>query len=287
MWIVVDQCYCSHPHCVLTVRPWRDSAKQIGIPDFKKKMIIIPWILIYTLLTMTTNLVLTFLQYNDKSITVLSINVASLRSIFNEIEIFINEVTLCCPPLSAICIQETWLNEHDDIILFNLNGHNCISQGKTCSQRGGFIIYLNGNFNYNIVKCPEISTLWECQVIEITSNMLSRKIILGNVCRLPRETSTDHKTFIDEFSPILAQLEQSHSDVIIAVAFNNNLLDIKTKDKVLTFYNYFTTIAFLPQITLPTRFSRRTGTLIDNFLCKLSDISLKSKSGILVDILLE
>ena len=39
----------------------------------------------------------------------------------------------------------------------------------------------------------------------------------------------------------------------------------------------------MPEITLPTRFSHRTGTLIDNFLCKLSDISLKSKPGILVD----
>ena len=113
--------------------------------------------------------------------------------------------------------------------------------------------------------------------------MLSRKVILGNVYRLPRETSTDHKTFIDEFSPILAQLEQSHSEVIIAGDFNIDLLDIKTKDKVLAFYNSFTTTVFLPEMTLPTRFSHRTGTLIDNFLCKLSDISLKSKSGILVD----
>ena len=125
---------------------------------------------------------------------------------------------------------------------------------KTCSQRGGLVIYLNDNINYNIIKCPEISNLWECQVIEITSNMLSRKVILGNVYRLPRETSTDHKTFIDEFSPILAHLEQSHSEVIIAGDFNINLLDIKTKNKVLTFYNYFTTIGFLPEITFPTRF---------------------------------
>ena len=85
------------------------------------------------------------------------------------------------------------------------------------------------------------------------------------------------------FSPILAQLEQSHSEVIIAGDFNINLLDLKTNDKVLAFYNYFTTIGFLSEITLPTRFSHRTDTLIDNFLCKLSDISLKSKSGILVD----
>ena len=111
--------------------------------------------------------------------------------------------------------------------------------------------------------------------------MLSRKVILGNVYRLPRETFTDHETFIDEFSPILAQLEQSHSEVFKAGDFNINLLDIKTK--VSTFYNSFTTIVFLLEITLPTRFSHRTGTLIDNFLCKLSYISLKSKSGILVD----
>ena len=95
---------------------------------------------------------LTFLQDNDKSFTVISINVASLRSKFDEIDFFINEVTLCCPPLSAICNQETWLNEHDDISLFNLNGYNCISQGKTCSQRGGLVICLNDNFNYNIIK---------------------------------------------------------------------------------------------------------------------------------------
>ena len=53
---------------------------------------------------------LNFLQDNDKSFTVLSINVASFRSKCDEIDFFMNEVTLCCPPLSAICIQETWLN---------------------------------------------------------------------------------------------------------------------------------------------------------------------------------
>ena len=61
--------------------------------------------------------------------------------------------------------------------------------------------------------------------------MLSGKVFLWNVYRLHRETSTDHKTFIDEFSPIIAQLEQSHSEVIIAGDFNINLLDIRLKIK--------------------------------------------------------
>ena len=53
---------------------------------------------------------------------------------------FINEVTLCCPPLSAICIQETWLNEHDDISLFNLNGYNCISESESESESEMFYL---------------------------------------------------------------------------------------------------------------------------------------------------
>lgn len=40
---------------------------------------------------------------------------------------------------------------------------------------------------------------------------------------------------------------------------------------------------FFPRITLPTRFSEHRGTLIDNFLCKLSEGSLNSTSGILIN----
>ena len=229
------------------------------------------------------NSFLSFLHDNKNNFTVLSMNIASIRSKFDEIDIFINQISKHYPPLSAICIQETWLDDHDDISLFNLEGYICLSQGKTCSQRGGLLIYLNDNFNYNILKIPVISDVWECQVIEIVSNKLTKKVILGNVYRLPREKVADHKIFVDEFSPILTQLEESSAEVIIAGDFNINLLDIKIKDSVSTFFNTFTSHGYLPEITLPTRFSDRRGTLIDNFLCTFSDVSLKSKSGILID----
>ena len=44
---------------------------------------------------------------------------------------------------------------------------------------------------------------------------------------------------------------------------------------------------FFPEISLPTRFTDRTGTLIDNFFCKVSEISLKSSPGILIDTFLD
>ena len=37
-----------------------------------------------------------------------------------------------------------------------------------------------------------------------------------------------------------------------------------------------------PQITLPTRFSERHGTLIDNLFCKLKNIILQSRAGKLI-----
>ncbi len=40
--------------------------------------------------------------------------------------------------------------------------------------------------------------------------------------------------------------------------------------------------SFYPKITMPTRFSNRHGTLIDNLFCKLIENSLNTTSGILI-----
>ena len=82
-----------------------------------------------------------FLKDKVNSFTVLSFNTASILSKFDQVDIFLNELSVTChPPISAICVQETWLSEEDDSSLFNLNGYKCISKGKTCSQKGGLII---------------------------------------------------------------------------------------------------------------------------------------------------
>ncbi len=39
---------------------------------------------------------------------------------------------------------------------------------------------------------------------------------------------------------------------------------------------------FYPKITLPTRLSNKHGTLIDNFICKLTETTLDTTSGILI-----
>ncbi len=46
----------------------------------------------------------------------------------------------------AICIQASWLSEGDDTFQIQLEGYECILQGKTCSSKEGLIIYLHENF---------------------------------------------------------------------------------------------------------------------------------------------
>ena len=59
--------------------------------------------------------------------------------------------------------------------------------------------------------------------------MCPQKIILGNIYRPPRDINENYRQFIDEFTTVLAKLEISHSDVIIAGDFNIDLLKIHEK----------------------------------------------------------
>ena len=49
----------------------------------------------------------------------------------------------------------------------------------------------------------------------------------------------------------------------------------------MNFYDILTANSYLPKITLPTTFTETSGTLIDNFFCKLTNITIESVAGIL------
>ncbi len=121
---------------------------------------------------------------------------------------------------------------------------------------------------------------WEGWVIQVNrGDCLRRNIMIGNIYRPPNDSYTE---FIDEFMPILNNLEPSNSDVIIAGDYNMDLLKINDKPKLSQYFEMLTNNRFFPKITLPTRLSLKHGTLIDNFFCKLSEHTLETTSGILI-----
>ncbi len=47
---------------------------------------------------------------------------------------------------SAICVQESSLEEDSDTSQIQLEGYKCIPQGRSSSTKGGLLIYLHENF---------------------------------------------------------------------------------------------------------------------------------------------
>ena len=64
--------------------------------------------------------------------------------------------------------------------------------------------------------------------------------------------------------------------------FNINLLHLDTREKFQEYFDLFATNNLLPEITLPTRFSKNNATLIDQIFCKFSKHENRNTSGILL-----
>ena len=112
------------------------------------------------------------------------------------------------------------------------------------------------------------------------SSSFQHKIVIGNIYRPPRNLLESFKTFYNELEPILQKLNSNTPEIIITGDFNIDLLKANTNATFSDFFDLVTTHNFIPKITLPTRFSERTATLIDNFLCSFKRNIGKEFTGI-------
>ena len=121
---------------------------------------------------------------------------------------------------------------------------------------------------------------WEGLVVRIKGGGLTKTLTLGNIYRPPRCSNYDLNAFIDEFSHIISSLENNNNHLIIAGDFNINLVKLNESELYSNFFDTFISHSLYPLITLPTRFTRITGTLIDNLFSKLCKSVLENTAGI-------
>ena len=145
------------------------------------------------------------------------------------------------------------------------------------------MIYIKEDLKFKELKLDNNSDIWEVQFVEIFTEHIHLKIIIiGNIYRPPRDINANYQQFIDEFTPTLDILAKYKCDVIIAGDFNIDLLKVHEKPLFSEYLDTITANAFFPQITLPTRFSDRRGTLIEFFLYKWSQRIPTITAGILI-----
>ena len=75
-------------------------------------------------------------------LSILSVNIQSVNAKFDEFESFVSRMNLV-NPISAICLQECWLGDVDNVTMFNLENYEMLFLPKSCCRHGGLIIYVH------------------------------------------------------------------------------------------------------------------------------------------------
>ena len=209
-----------------------------------------------------------------KKFSIISSNIQFINAKFSELEAFVEELKAEHFQFSVICLQQSCISKNDDVSHIQLDGYNWITQGKTSSKKGGLIIHIDSKYTYEVIQNLNNYELWE--------GGLTKPAIIRNIYRPPRNLNDNLEQFITECSLMLSSLDQIQHNVIFAGDYSINLLKLNEDELISDFFDLLTSHSMYPQITLPTRFSERHGTLIDNLFCKLAKTILESRAGILI-----
>ena len=114
-------------------------------------------------------------------LSILSVNIQNINAKFDEFESFTDKVNQT-HHISTICLQECWLNNTTaaEMRMFNLKDYKLFYQTKRCCGYGCLMIYVNNQFDCNIIDTiKQQSTGWEYLWVEIshkTPNSFIRKV---------------------------------------------------------------------------------------------------------------
>jgi hypothetical protein len=179
-----------------------------------------------------------------------------------------------------ISFDETWLcKELEDLVVFN--GYTSVFKHKAPQKEGGGLaIFVKNNIDFIIrddILIPDhLHNIFDSITIEI--QMPKKNIILSLVYRSPSHDSINDVTnYVLEF---LKKFEGKQ--VILLGDLNINLLNIQSHPQTTHFFDSLISGNMIPQITIPTRITQTSATLIDHIFS--NNIDNTAAGTILTDI---
>ena len=138
-----------------------------------------------------------------------------------------------------------------------------MEQTPTESSAGGTLIYISQSLSYKPRKDLQIYCPKELESTFIELLIPNRQShLIGVVYKHP---SMKHDKFNNDFmNALLEKLTSENKPSIITGDFNLNLIKYMQNTGVNQFLENILSNNFIPQITLPTRITEKTATLIDN-----------------------
>ena len=220
------------------------------------------------------------LSNSNNPVAILSLNCQSISSKFDDILILVKKVYQRNQNIDILCIQESWLGEHSHYSQYNIDGYDMYYQSSVCSSHTGLIIYVRSEYQVKQLNLRNSSVLWESLFLEVTLAD-GKNIIIGDIYRAPKEEVNIITTFIVELSHILTLLNRMKLPVYLCGDYNINLLKMHEKNSYEEFFETMLVHSYLPNITLPTRLTDTSNTLIDNVFA--NSAKFEAVFGILIN----
>ena len=218
---------------------------------------------------------------SSMGISMVSLNCQCLNTKkVDALKLFLSSMNSDTSPISCIVLQETWCDSLVDMSFFSLPNYNMVSKPTRISAHGGLIIYIHDSFQYKQIDIIDDSLHFENICIEVWNKYAHfDKFLICDIYKPPSGTTEHLVDFTNKFTQWAAAINEKSKKSYLCGDFNINLLQIQTNQHFNQFYDSLTSTGFIPKITLPTRISETSATLIDNIFT--NNIDRAHVSGIL------
>ena len=214
----------------------------------------------------------TFINKFEKNTSplLLSINIQSLNSKFNDLKLLTNDLISKNVQVDLIIIQETWDIKHVDLLL--LPGFQKIIHRTRKNMRGGGVgIFVRKGVNFKIRNDLEAfhQKTFENLVIEL--NYPNKNFIISNIYHSPnppnnKSLSTYNNEFLELLDDHLSTISDANADAFIFLDANIDLLKLNNSDLPNDYMNINISNGFLQLICKATRIQGQHFSLIDHIL---------------------
>ena len=196
-------------------------------------------------------------------LSILNVNARSLIKHFHE---FCSILSAFPYLFDVITIEESWLN---DILqpLVQMDSYTLLAKHKkVCKEGGGICIYIKNGLNFKVrndLNCPDgYNEFFDYVFIEIINENPSKNHIIGTLYRSPGNNTVSD--FTEHLNSILPKIMKENKNVILTGDTYKNLLKCADHAASAAYLDMLLALGLIPKITVPTRVTHSSATLIDH-----------------------
>ena len=215
-----------------------------------------------------------FTVSNSNKLSLFHLNINSLAKHFENLNSLLNSIH---NKFEIIGISETRINRNSIPLNFNIPGYSSIFN-NTESAAGGTALYISNSIEYksrnDLSNHLYLSKELESSFCELNLRK-QQNIVIGCIYKHP---IVDTNAFIINYlNPLLQKLHKENKQIILLGDFNIDLLKFGSNNSVDNFIDSLQSFSLIPSISLPTRITENSKTLIDNIFHTPNN--LKTSSG--------